>query len=256
MNKIFKLFYILKKEGLINTLKVIRRKLWAKLFQGKKGLEIGGPSNFFKQGDVLPIYPEISSLDLVNFSATTIWEGNLKEGENSKFDKAQTSYQYIADAVDLSAIASENYDFVLSCHNLEHIANPFKAIKEWLRVLKLNGILLLVLPKKAGNFDHKRPVTTIEHLRDDYEQEIKEDDLSHLEEILEYHDLARDLPAGGFEQFKLRCLKNFENRAMHHHVFDAKLLKAIYHYFKLKILFVSDTELDYIIAGRKPRSIS
>ena len=52
-------------------------------------------------------------------------------------------------------------------------------------------------------------------------------DLFHLDEILALHDSARDLPAGTPEQFKERCLRNVEFRAMHHHVFDAETSSTI-----------------------------
>jgi hypothetical protein len=54
--------------------------------------------------------------------------------------------------------------------------------------LKNNGILLFVLPQKEGTFDHKRSVTTIKHLIEDFENDIDEDYLSHLPEILKLHD--------------------------------------------------------------------
>jgi hypothetical protein len=62
----------------------------------------------------------------------------------------------------------------------------------------------------------------LEHLREDFERNTPETDLSHLEEVLALHDLSRDVAAGTPEQFKERCLKNAEFRAMHHHVFVPK----------------------------------
>jgi predicted SAM-dependent methyltransferase/ADP-heptose:LPS heptosyltransferase len=73
---------------------------------------------------------------------------------------------YIDDAQDLRLFATEQYDFVFSSHLLEHI--PFdkvvKTLKEWLRVLKVGGYLLLYLPDETlypkvgepgANKDHK-----------------------------------------------------------------------------------------------------
>ena len=55
---------------------------------------------------------------------------------------------------------------------------------------------------------------------EDYELGRDEKDLTHLEEILELHDLSRDPGAGSRDQFRQRSLQNFENRCLHHHVFD------------------------------------
>jgi SAM-dependent methyltransferase len=108
----------------------------------------------------------------------------------------------------------------LSSHSLEHIANPLKALYEWRRILTRDGQLLLILPNKDHTFDWRRPVTTLEHMISDYTNAIGEDDLTHLDEILELHDLSRDLMAGTPEQFRARSLNNSAVRALHHHVFS------------------------------------
>ena len=41
------------------------------------------------------------------------------------------------------------------------------------------------------------------------------------------HDLKKDLPAGTFEQFKKRSLDNYNNRCLHHYVYNQQLLKEI-----------------------------
>jgi len=67
-------------------------------------------------------------------------------------------------------------------------------------------------------------MTRFESLKDKFQRDVGEDDLSSLPEILELHYLEMDKPAGTPEQFKERSLKNFENRCLHHHVFDINLL--------------------------------
>lgn len=63
------------------------------------------------------------------------------------------------------------------------------------------------------------PATTIEHIKNDYEDDASESDLTHLDEVLSLHDLSRDPGAGTAEQFRNRCLNNTKFRAIHHHVF-------------------------------------
>lgn len=216
----------------------IKYKYYRSYFKGKKGLEVGGPSDIFCR--LIPIYEIAGSLDGCNFSVDTVWEGRITEGYNYSFHKKQKKgYQFICDATNLQQIRSEEYDFVLSSNCIEHIANPFVALSEWLRVLKTGGYLLLVVPHKDGAFDHRRPVTSIEHLTSDFEKGILEDDLSHLDEILRLHDLSMDIPAGDADSFKKRSLKNYENRCLHHHVFDTELAIKVVDYFKLQIFDVS-----------------
>jgi len=235
--------------------KIKNYKNYQELLSGKNGIEIGGLSNYFTKHGLLPIYHVINSIDGVNFSNETIWEGKLEKGQNYKFTKNKIGYQYICDAVDLSAIYSSKYDFTLSCNSLEHIANPLKAITEWLRVLKPDGVIVLVIPRKESNFDHNRATTTFNHLKADHERDTKEDDLSHVDEILKLHDLSLDTPAGNLEQFKARSLDNHNNRCLHQHVFDMKVLKEIFNYFNIEELQSNSTNTDYIIAGRKKHKV-
>lgn len=221
------------------------------LFSQKVGIEIGGPSLFFSSKGFLPIYDVAQKVDGCNFSSETVWEGSITQGNNYAYATGKTGYQFICDGVDVPVIPVNTYDFVLSCNNLEHIANPLKAISNWLKLLKEQGSIVLVLPKKESNFDHKRPITKIEHLLNDYNKNIAEDDLTHLPEILQLHDLRLDPLAGGFKNFKKRSEDNFSNRCLHHHVFDLNLLQEICDYFKLTVLIKTNRVTDHLIIARK-----
>jgi len=258
MNWLLKIIEIYRRYGIKRVIELVKLKIlysnvvndrpYQKLFENKCGIEIGGPSKFFKT--TINIYDKIKSLDGVNFSESTMWEKELTDGWNYRYDGKETGYQYISDAVYLSNIESGKYDFVLSCNNLEHIANPMKALEEWIRVIKSNGIILLVLPNKVGNFDHNRKITRFEHLLDDYSNNVSEKDLTHLEEILKFHDLTLDPLAGDIENFKNRSLNNFQNRCLHHHVFDLPLLRSIFDYLNIVVCLEGKTTSDYIILGR------
>jgi len=185
---------------------------------GKSGLEIGGPSAVFRRGNVLPIYAEIGRLDNCDFSKSTVW---AKHSEEFLFDASKPPGNTIfCDGSALVEVPDATYEVLLSCHNLEHFANPVRALKEWQRVLKPGGALVLVLPYYRNTFDHKRTPTKVDHMLEDFERSTGEDDLTHLPEILERHDLKRDPGAGSREQFHARSLDNFANRCLHHHVFD------------------------------------
>lgn len=188
----------------------------------KRGLEIGGPS---PTGQLL--YEACLSMDNVIFSKNTIWS---KHTDEYKYHPYKTGKVIVHDAVDLSSIQTQAYDFVFSSHCLEHIANPIKAVQEWLRVLKNNGYLILIVPEKSQCFDHKRDHTQFETLVTQYEKNVGEDDLSTLPEILEKHDLSMDLPAGSLEQFTERSQRNYENRCLHHYVYSVELLHNICKY--------------------------
>jgi SAM-dependent methyltransferase len=249
-----------KKEVLSNLMlaparAVIRRnrtkefKQLRAFFENKHGLEIGGPSSVFEDKSLLPIYGLVGSCDNCTFSNTTIWHDRVKEGLTYKYHpKKPMGYQYICEGSSLASIDNERYDFVMCSHVIEHKANPLKAILEWKRVVRTGGILLIVSPHKEKTFDHRRPITTLTHLKDDYDNSVGEQDLSHLPEILKFHDLRLDPKAGSFVEFQARSEQNAENRCLHHHVFITESWIYLLDYLNLDIVYLGAFSPIHIIA--------
>ena len=154
----------------------------------------------------------------------------------------------MVEACDLAMIPDGTYDFVLASQVLEHSANPLRALQEWKRVLIANGALLVIVPDKHSTFDHQRPFTAIEHIEADFRADVSEDDLTHVDEVLALHDLTLDPPAGSWEEFRERCLRNFEVRGIHHHVFSSETLTWMFARLQMRVLTVS-TERPHHIVG-------
>jgi SAM-dependent methyltransferase len=217
--------------------------------QGKSGLEFGGPSSIFSANHLIPIYDIVYSIDVCNYAEQTIWS---PQKDHHKFGSS-LGKQLILEACDASGIADESYDFVAASHVLEHVANPLRALQEWKRILKPAGTILVVLPNKANTFDHRRPFTTLDHIKTDFESNVTEGDLTHLHEILELHDLELDPPAGSPEQFRARCLQNLSKRAMHHHVFSPELLIEMFNFLHMRILNIAvERPYHIIVHAMKP----
>ena len=226
-----------------------------RLLAGRCGIEIGGPSSVFSKSGPLPIYPIVGTLDNCNFSAATVWEPNGLAGKEAfQFDpERKAGHQFISEASNLNCISTSAYDFLICSHVIEHVANPLRALREWLRIIQPGGTLVMVVPHRNGAFDHRRPVTSFQHLLDDFERGIEEDDLTHLPEILALHDLSRDPDAGAHEQFEARSRNNLENRCLHHHVFDIDLVSKMLAHAESEVIALDQLAPYHIIAvARKP----
>ena len=203
--------------------------------RGGCGLEVGGPSALFRTGGALPAYPALERVDGIQFAAETWWHGRMEEGRYDPGEPGRGGRLWIREGSDLSPLPDAGYDAVLSSHVIEHFANPLGALREWVRVLRPGGHLLVVLPHRDGTFDHRRPVTPLEHLVDDERRGTTEADDTHFEEVLRLHDLRRDPPAGGPEGLRERVLANPRNRMLHHHVFVTRSALAMLDHLGLEI---------------------
>lgn len=228
---------------------MLREKL-IEITLSKLGVEIGGPSY---SGGASFIYQNATSVDNVIFSNNTIWSNHT---EKYHYYNGKTGNVIINDAVNISSIKNDCYDFCFSSHVLEHIANPLKAISEWLRIIKPNGSIIIVVPEKSVCFDHKRDYSKFSTLLSQFEKNVGENDLSTLNEILIKHDLSMDPPAGDLFSFTKRSVDNFNNRCLHHYVYNDELLMEICHYFKCEFTYNETIGLDRWFIMKKIDSCS
>ncbi len=214
--------------------------------RGKRGLEIGGPTIYFDDRGVLPVYDELVTVDNCQFSPSTIWTGDVHERFRYHSRKSP-GRQFIYDGTDLTLIESATYECFLASHCLEHIANPLRALAEWRRILTADGVGLILLPHHEVTFDWQRAVTPLEHMIADCERGAGEDDPTHFEEILSLHDLSKTPEYEGLEAFRVRCLANHVYRAMHHHVFDTQSAIELMDYAGFQILQVDAIRPAHIV---------
>jgi len=72
------------------------------------------------------------------------------------------------DAQTFAGIDNNSLDFVISAHVIEHLRDPISSIVNAIRVLKVRGIHIAVVPDMRYTFDRNRPETTVEHVLTDY----------------------------------------------------------------------------------------
>jgi SAM-dependent methyltransferase len=224
------------------------------MVRGRRCLEIGGPSPLFARNGPLPLYPLAETIDNCTFAQTTLWQADVREGRTFSYDaERRPGRQFIAEATDLTGIADGTYAVVLASHVIEHVANPLRALSEWARVLQEDGTLVLVVPHRETTFDHSRPLTTIDHLIEDFERDVDEDDPTHVAEFVALLDLDRDPERRTREELATLAADVLATRFVHHHVFDTRLVVAMLDRAGFALLSLSTALPFHIVAiARRP----
>lgn len=155
-----------------------------------------------------------------------------------------------ADAHSLPMLPDESVDFVASAGTIEHLTNPLKALHEWKRILKTGGIMYAGIPYYKKTFDHRRLLTPLEHLIDDYEKNTGLDDQTHIEEFMKNHDSTRDFVYPDYDTWHAAYTSNPQIYT-HYHVFDLSLVRKMMEYlgFETIKIFYSGVDVEYY--GRK-----
>lgn len=84
----------------------------------------------------------------------------------------------------LAPFEEGSLDFVIASHLLEHVPNPLGFIKECHRVLRYGGVLYLGVPDKDFTFDRDRDRTPLQHVAQDFKNDVRTIDEEHLVDYL------------------------------------------------------------------------
>ncbi|MDE2440230.1 MAG: methyltransferase domain-containing protein [Betaproteobacteria bacterium] len=133
-------------------IEAVRRTVSSIWIKGK-GIEVGAGSRPFFIPD-----------------GSECYYGDIRDrDELSKyFSSLEVSLNGFIDAQTMAGIPQNSLDFVISAHVIEHLFDPIGAIINTIRVLKDQGIFLLVVPEKSKTWDRDRTATTLEHMMMDY----------------------------------------------------------------------------------------
>lgn len=183
--------------------------------------------NFIKEnlsGFILEIGASHAHFPFNKETTNVIYQDRLnqddRKAEVAIYDKAVNPDDIInPDIISDASICPfpDNYfDGIVCSHLLEHLVNPYKAIFEWLRVTKIGGYLYMIVPDKNLTFDHKREVTSLQHIINDFHNDVKEVELEH------YVDYCTNVGHEGSDKIE-EYYKAQTN--IHVHVFDQESLK-------------------------------
>lgn len=101
-----------------------------------------------------------------------------------EYDYETVNADYVADASSLP-VFDNALDYVANANVFEHLANPVGSLWEWARVCRHNGIIYLVVPDRRLTFDRFRPLTSPEHLIEDFERNTTDSDGTHVTDYID-----------------------------------------------------------------------
>jgi hypothetical protein len=104
-------------------------------------------------------------------------------------------------------------------------------------LLKPGGEFILILPDKRNTFDIKRPYTSLDHMINDFEQDVNENDTTHFDEIISNYSPVHGKEENSVETLKQTLSDNFINRYAHHHVFDFETIRELLTYCGFETIY-------------------
>jgi SAM-dependent methyltransferase len=151
----------------------VRRRLWPLIHResafvhrhldGLKGIEIGASAhNDF-------------GVDAVNVDRYDSMDTIYKQEEWNICGRKR-AVDVVAPGDDLP-FDDDSVDFVLASHVLEHISDPIRALKEWIRVSRHK--VLVVVPHRDRTFDRDRELTSIDEFVARHEDRFASPDDRH-----------------------------------------------------------------------------
>jgi hypothetical protein len=135
------------------------RAEFAYRFLAGEGLEIGA----LNRPLALPAWASARNVDRMPTAELRRSYDELGE------DAELAEVDIVDDGERLETVAAGSQDFIIANHFLEHAEDPVGTIDTHLSKLKPGGILFYAIPDKRYTFDHRREVTTVEHMLRDHD---------------------------------------------------------------------------------------
>ena len=142
------------------------------------------------RGDVLEVGPGHAPFPTAPDARVTYADRSVHGGRDATWPELvgepwgpEAQIHVDLDVEGLGVIADGSFDVVIASHLIEHLANPIRALREFQRVLRPGGRLVLVVPDRTRTFDSVRLPTAFSHLFDEYERQVTEVDEEHIREF-------------------------------------------------------------------------
>ncbi len=177
-----------------------RRRQYSRHLHGR-GLEIGA------LGNPMPL-PHASEV---------LYSDVLRPEQIDELYPGSRHPDILSDSEHFDGVASDEFNFVVANHVLEHVTDPIGALIEWHRILKRDGLLLISLPDKRYTFDYGRARTTLAHLEADHHSNA-DPQIRNECHLLEWAEHVERLTPGSTEFDAWVAEQKRRGFAVHNHV--------------------------------------
>jgi SAM-dependent methyltransferase len=150
--------------------------------RGKIGLSL--------HGDVLEVGPGFAPFPTATDARVIYADRSVESGRDATWPELigqprgpDAHIETDLDVEGLEPVGDQSFDVVIACHLIEHLANPVRALCEFERVLRPGGTLVLVVPDRTRTFDRFRQPTPLAHVLDEFDRQVTEVDVGHIEEF-------------------------------------------------------------------------
>jgi SAM-dependent methyltransferase len=172
----------------------------------------------------------------------------VDDGCNRDFMGEFVSIKFLTGLDEMEGIKNSSFNFIINCHVIEHVPRTILALKKCYDKLKKGGILFMVVPHKEYTFDVLRPLTSLSHFIEDYNNYIKERDVIHIvdhfEHFNEYEAKRNNVIAGRVNLFPFIEYFLAGNKIdIHYHTFTEENFTELLNYFNTNIARWGKTEI-------------
>lgn len=225
---------------------LINREIIANSYLHGSGVEIGALHNPLR----VPNNAQVKYIDRMD-------KKELYEQYPELIDLPLVDIDIIDDGEHLKVIGTNQLDFIIANHFLEHCENPILTLINFHRALKNSGIVYLAIPNKDLTFDKNRNRTTLEHLIKDFEIGPV---LSRFEHYIEWAKFVDPIFGRSFspKEEKERAQSLMDQRySIHFHVWVSEDIIDLMSYINkkmninLKIIFLSEINDEMIFILQK-----
>ncbi len=170
----------------------------------------------------------ISSIRYVDRLPTEELRQHYPELKNETF----VTIDIIDDGQVLGTIANHSLDFIIANHLIEHCDNPLGTIENWLSKLRAGGIIFLAVPDQRKGWDERRPVTSLQHIIDDYRSTASDRKMRNFQHFKDWVELVGNIHDPAHVQRLIEI-----DYSIHFHVFTFESFFALLAYARERMSF-------------------